>query len=50
MITEMTHADVVIPMTAAIITSYTTSFGFSLYLGQEIKLRPMAGKEERDET
>ena len=41
MITEMTHADVVIPMTAAIITSYTTSFGFSLYLGQEIKLKPM---------
>ncbi len=46
MITEMTHADVVIPMTAAIITSYTTSFGFSLYLGQEIKLKPMAGKGE----
>jgi len=44
MITEMTHADVVIPMTAAIITSYTTSFGFSLYLGQEIGLSPM---EER---
>ena len=43
MITEMTHADVVIPMTAAIITSYTTSFGFSLYLGQEMKLKPMAG-------
>ncbi|RUM90925.1 MAG: chloride channel protein [Thermovibrio sp.] len=41
MITEMTHADVVIPMTAAIITSYTTSFGFSLYLGQEIKVKPM---------
>ncbi len=41
MITEMTHADVVIPMTAAIITSYTTSFGFSLYLGQEIRLKPM---------
>jgi len=35
MITEMTHADVVIPMTAAVITSYTTSFGFSLYLGLE---------------
>ncbi len=33
MITEMTHADVVIPMTAAVITSYTTSFGFSLYMG-----------------
>jgi len=46
MITEMTHADVVIPMTAAIITSYTTSFGFSLYLGQEIKLKPMADKGE----
>ena len=41
MITEMTHADVVIPMTAAIITSYATSFGFSLYLGQEIRLKPM---------
>ena len=47
MITEMTHADVVIPMTAAIITSYTTSFGFSLYLGQEIKLKPM---DKRDES
>ena len=35
MITEMTHADVVIPMTAAVITSYTTSFGYSLYLGLE---------------
>jgi len=35
MITEMTHANVVIPMTAAVITSYTTSFGFSLYLGLE---------------
>ena len=46
MITEMTHADVVIPMTAAIITSYTTSFGFSLYLGQEIKLKPMEKKDE----
>jgi H+/Cl- antiporter ClcA len=52
MITEMTHADVVIPMTAAIITSYTTSFGFSLYLGQEIKLKPMMerkGKEDETE-
>ena len=47
MITEMTHADVVIPMTAAIITSYTTSFGFSLYLAQEIKLKPMERKDER---
>jgi len=47
MITEMTHADVVIPMTAAIITSYTTSFGFSLYLGQEINLKPMKGKDEK---
>ena len=46
MITEMTHADVVIPMTAAIITSYTTSFGFSLYLGQEIKLKPMEKNDE----
>ncbi len=35
MITEMSHADVVIPMTAAVIISYVTSFGFSLYLGQE---------------
>jgi len=35
MITEMSHADVVIPMTAAVITSYISSFGFSLYLGQE---------------
>jgi len=35
MITEMTHSDVVIPMTAAVITSYTTSFGYSLYLGLE---------------
>ncbi|WP_457678465.1 chloride channel protein [Thermovibrio sp.] len=50
MITEMTHADVVIPMTAAIITSYTTSFGFSLYLGQEIRLRPMMGRDRRDGT
>ena len=50
MITEMTHADVVIPMTAAVIASYTTSFGFSLYLGQEIRLKPMSkGKEERGE-
>ena len=47
MITEMTHADVVIPMTAAIITSYTTSFGFSLYLGQEVKLKPMALRRKR---
>ena len=31
MITEMTHADLVIPMSAAIITSYITSFGFHLY-------------------
>lgn len=47
MITEMTHADVVIPMTAAIITSYTTSFGFSLYigLGQEMKLQSMEKEE-----
>ncbi len=35
MITEMSHDDVVIPMTAAVITSYLTSFGYSLYLGQE---------------
>jgi len=48
MITEMTHADVVIPMTAAIITSYTTSFGFSLYLGQEMKLKPMMEKKKGD--
>ncbi len=48
MITEMTHADVVIPMTAAIITSYTTSFGFSLYLGQEIKLKPMMNRKDGD--
>ncbi|WP_457569642.1 chloride channel protein [Desulfurobacterium sp.] len=41
MITEMSHADVVIPMTAAVITSYTTSFGFSLYLGQEIDIKPL---------
>jgi len=34
MITEMTHADLVIPMTAAVITSYITSFGFHLYKGQ----------------
>lgn len=47
MITEMTHADVVIPMTAAIITSYTTSFGFSLYLGQEIKLKPMMTRKKK---
>lgn len=39
MITEMSHDDVVIPMTAAVITSYLTSFGYSLYLGQEIKFR-----------
>ena len=41
MITEMSHADVVIPMTSAVITSYITSFGFSLYLGQENALRPL---------
>ena len=41
MITEMSNADVVIPMTAAVITSYTTSFGFSLYLGQEIDIKPL---------
>ncbi len=35
MITEMSHSDVVIPMTAAVITSYLASFGYSLYLGQE---------------
>ena len=35
MITEMSHDDVVIPMTAAVITSYIASFGYSLYLGQE---------------
>lgn len=35
MITEMTHDNVVIPMTAAVITSYLTSFGYSLYLGQK---------------
>ena len=35
MITEMSHDDVVIPMTAAVITSYLTSLGYSLYLGQE---------------
>ncbi len=37
MITEMSHDDVVIPMTAAVITSYLTSFGYNLYLGQETK-------------
>ena len=35
MITEMSHDDVVIPMTAAVITSYIASFGYSLYLGQD---------------
>ncbi len=35
MITEMSHDDVVIPMTAAVITSYLSSFGYSMYLGQE---------------
>jgi len=35
MITEMSHDNVVIPMTAAVITSYLTSFGYSTYLGQE---------------
>ncbi len=35
MITEMSHDDVVIPMTAAVITSYLASFGYSTYLGQE---------------
>ena len=35
MITEMSHDDVVIPMTAAVITSYLMSFGYSLYLGQD---------------
>ncbi|NOX15120.1 MAG: chloride channel protein [Epsilonproteobacteria bacterium] len=39
MITEMSHDDVVIPMTAAVITSYLTSFGYSLYLGQETKFK-----------
>jgi len=35
MITEMSHDDVVIPMTAAVITSYLLSFGYSTYLGQK---------------
>jgi len=35
MITEMSHDNVVIPMTAAVITSYIASFGYSTYLGQE---------------
>jgi len=35
MITEMSHDDVVIPMTAAVITSYLSSFGYSTYLGQK---------------
>ena len=35
MITEMSHDDVVIPMTAAVIASYLTSFGYSTYLGQK---------------
>jgi CIC family chloride channel protein len=39
MITEMSHDDVVIPMTAAVITSYLTSFGYSLYLGLENPFR-----------
>ncbi len=47
MITEMSRADVVIPMTAAVITSYTTSFGFSLYIGQEKGIRQIMGKEKR---
>ena len=48
MITEMSHADVVIPMTAAVITSYIHTFGFSLYLGQETGIKPLMrsfGKE-----
>jgi len=45
MITEMSHADVVIPMTAAVITSYITSFGFSLYLGQETGIKPLASSK-----
>ncbi len=44
MITEMSHADVVIPMTAAVITSYIHTFGFSLYLGQEMGLKPLMRK------
>jgi len=35
MITEMSHDDVVIPMTAAVIAGYLASFGYSTYLGQE---------------
>ena len=35
MITEMSHDDVVIPMTAAVLTSYLLSFGYSTYLGQK---------------
>jgi H+/Cl- antiporter ClcA len=35
MITEMSHDDVVIPMTASVIAAYLGSFGYSTYLGQE---------------
>lgn len=34
MITEMTHADVVIPMTAAVIASYILTFGLNIYSSQ----------------
>ena len=44
MVTEMSHADVVIPMTAAVLTSYIHTFGFSLYLGQEMGIKPLMRK------
>jgi H+/Cl- antiporter ClcA len=53
MVTEMSHADVVIPMTAAVITSYIHTFGFSLYLGQEVGIKPLMkslGRHENENT
>jgi len=49
MITEMSHADVVIPMTAAVIISYVTSFGFSLYLGQESGIKILQTHSPKEE-
>lgn len=53
MITEMSHDNVVIPMTAAVITSYIVSFGYSTYLGQENifkgNLRTFSMKHKTDE-
>ncbi len=54
MITEMSHDDVVIPMTAAVTAGYLASFGYSTYLGQENifkgNLRTFTTNWKADET